>query len=54
MSNNTKDLLVDQLSLQEKQLRYNYDNLLEQYFSQKKNVQIAKEVLDQMNLLVLH
>ena len=49
MSNNTKDLLVDQLSLQEKQLRYNYDNLLEQYSSQKKNVQIAKEVLEQTN-----
>jgi len=49
MSNNTKDLLVDQLNLQEKQLRYNYDNLLEQYSSQKKNVQVAKEVLEQMN-----
>ena len=49
MSNNTKDLLVDQLTLQEKQLRYNYDNLLEQYSSQKKNVQVAKEVLEQMN-----
>jgi len=49
MSNNTKDLLVDQLSLQEKQLRYNYDNFLEQYFSQKNNIKISKEVLDQMN-----
>ena len=49
MSNNTKDLLVDQLNLQEKQLIYNFDNLLEQYSSQKKNVQVAKEVLEQMN-----
>ena len=50
ISKNTKDLLTDQLTLQEKQLRYNYKNLLEQYFSQKDNVEIAKEVLDQMNL----
>ena len=49
ISNNTKDLLVDQLTIQEKQLRYNYDNLLEQYSSQKKNVQVTKEVLEQMN-----
>jgi len=50
ISENTKALLTDQLSLQEKQLRYNYNNLLEQYFSQKDNVEIAKEVLDQTNL----
>jgi len=50
ISENTKDLLTDQLALQEKQLRYNYNNLLEQYISQKDNVEIAKEVLDQMNL----
>jgi outer membrane protein TolC len=49
ISNNTKDLVTDQLSLQEKQLRYNYNNLLEQYSSQKTNVQVAKEVLEQMN-----
>jgi outer membrane protein len=49
ISMNTKDLLKDQLSLQEKQLKYNYENLLEQYYSQKSNVQVAKEVLDQMN-----
>jgi outer membrane protein TolC len=50
VSENTKDLITDQLTLQEKQLRYNYNNLLEQYFSQKENVEISKEVLDQMNL----
>ncbi len=50
ISENTKNLLTDQLTLQEKQLRYNYNNLLEQYISQKDNVEIAKEVLDQMNL----
>ena len=54
INENTKDLLTDQLTLQEKQLRYNYNNLLEQYVSQKDNVEIAKEVLDQMNLKFLH
>jgi len=52
ISENTKDLLTDQLTLQEKQFRYNYNNLLEQYISQKENVNIAKEVLDQMNLKI--
>jgi outer membrane protein TolC len=50
ISTNTKDLLTDQLTLQEKQLRFDFNNLLEQYKSQKENVEIAKEVLDQMNL----
>jgi len=52
VSENTKALIIDQLTLQEKQLRYNYNNLLEQYISQKENVDIAKEVLDQMNLKI--
>ncbi len=50
VNENTMDLLTDQLALQEKQLNYNYKNLLEQYFSQKENVDLSKEVLDQMNL----
>ena len=50
ISTNTKDLLTDQLTLQEKQLRFDFNNLLEQYISQKDNVDISKEVLDQMNL----
>jgi len=50
ISENTKDLLTDQLTLQEKQLSYNYKNLVEQYLSQKENVVISKEVLDQMDL----
>lgn len=54
ISSNTKDLLVDQLSLQEKQLRYNYDNFREQYFSQKNNIKISKEVLEQMNRKFKH
>ena len=47
---NTKELLTDQLSIQERQLRYNYNNLFEQYLNQKENVEVAKEVLDKMNL----
>lgn len=50
LSKNTQDLLTEQLTLQERQLRYNYNNLLEQYQSQQTNVEIAKEVLDNMKL----
>ena len=50
ISENTKDLLTDQLTLQENQLSYNYKNLNEQYLSQKENVVVSKEVLDQMDL----
>jgi outer membrane protein TolC len=48
ISENTKELLTQQLTLQEKQLRYNYNNLFDQYQSQKTNVEITKEVLDKM------
>ena len=50
ISANTKDLLKQQLTLQEKQLNYNYSNLLEQYLNQKSSVDVAKEVLEKMNL----
>ena len=50
IARNTKELLTDQLTMTEKQLRYNYDNLLEQFESQKMNVNVAKDVLDHMNL----
>jgi len=50
ISQNTQELVKQQLSTQEKQLRYNYLNLMEQYMNQKNNVEIAKEVLDNMNL----
>jgi outer membrane protein TolC len=49
-STNTQALLTQQLTLQERQLRYNYNTLLEQYATQKENVEIAREVLDKMNL----
>jgi outer membrane protein TolC len=48
ISENTKDLLTQQLTVQESQLRFNYNNLIEQYQNQKANVEIAKEVLENM------
>ena len=50
ISNNTKDLLTQQLSMAQKQLLFNYKNLFEQYRNQKTNVEVAKEVLDKMQL----
>lgn len=50
ISTNTKELLTQQLTLQERQLRYNYNTLLDQYEMQKANVEIAREVLEKMNL----
>lgn len=50
ITRNTKELLVQQLTVQESQLRFNYTNLLEQFQSQKNNVEIARQVLDNMKL----
>lgn len=50
IAQNTKELVKEQLTIQEKQLRYNYNNLLEQYMNQKHNVEIAREVLEKMKL----
>ncbi|MBU3928594.1 MAG: TolC family protein [Bacteroidetes bacterium] len=50
ISENTKELISQQLITQEKQLRFNFNNLFEQYQNQKANVDIAKEVLEKMNL----
>ncbi|MBE9468902.1 MAG: TolC family protein [Bacteroidetes bacterium] len=49
-SQNTKELVSQQLTLAEVQSKYNYNNYLEQYENQKSNVVIAKEVLDQIKL----
>ncbi len=43
---NNKSLMMDQLQLQESQLRYNYNSALENYNLQKKNIEVAKSVLD--------
>jgi len=50
IAENYKELVNQQLTIQEKQLRFNLNNLLEQYQNQKINVDVAKEVLDKMNL----
>jgi outer membrane protein TolC len=44
----TKDMVTEQLLLQEKQLRYNLDNANLQYISQKDNVEVSKRVYTSM------
>lgn len=41
---NTKDMIAEQLQLQEKQLRYNLVNANLQYISQKNNIEVSKRV----------
>ena len=48
--NNTRELMDQQISLQERQARFNLNNLLEQYETQKRNVEISKEVFESMKL----
>ena len=50
ITENNIDLLSQQLQIQEKQLRFNLNNMLEQYKSQKVNVDLAKEIYDKMSL----
>ena len=47
---NNKSMLIDQLLIQEKQLRFNLTTALEQYESQKNNVAVSKRVYDNLNL----
>ena len=47
---NNKELLTDQLLIQEKQLRFNLRTGLEQYESQKSNVEVSRRVYDNINL----
>ncbi len=49
MAENQKDLLYEQLLIQEKQLRYNLNNALEQYESQKNNMRVARRVYDNIH-----
>ncbi|HUX95135.1 MAG TPA: TolC family protein [Bacteroidales bacterium] len=44
----TKDMVTEQLLLQEKQLRYNLVNANQQYISQKENVEVSKRVYTSM------
>ena len=47
---NNKGLLTDQLMIQEKQNRFNLNTAIEQYESQKNNVEVSKRVYDNINL----
>lgn len=46
MSKISRDILEDQLKLQEKQFRYDLQSSLENYFTQKENVEVAQRVYD--------
>ncbi len=46
MSQINRDILEDQLKLQEKQFRYDLQSSLENYFTQKENVDVAQRVYD--------
>ena len=45
---NTKEMVSDQLKMQEKQLRFNLQNANMQYISQKGNVEVSKRVYSSM------
>ena len=47
---NSKELLTDQLLIQEKQLRYNLSSGMEEYENQKDNVEVSRRVYDNINL----
>ncbi|MBN2862664.1 MAG: TolC family protein [Bacteroidales bacterium] len=46
VAENQKELLSEQLMIQEKQLRFNLNTALEQYESQKANVEVAQRVFE--------
>ncbi len=46
MAQNNRIIMEDQLYLQEKQFRYNLESSLENYFTQKENVEVAQRVYD--------
>ena len=46
MARTNRDILEDQLRLQEKQLRYDLQNSLENYHTQRENVEVAQRVFD--------
>ena len=47
---NNKSLLTDQILMQEKQYRFNLRSGMEQYQSQKENVEVSKRVYNSINL----
>ena len=46
MSVNNRNIMVDQLYLQEKQFRYNLESSLENFYTQRENVDVAQRVYD--------
>jgi outer membrane protein len=46
MAQNNREMLEDQLVLQEKQFKYNLQNSLENYYTQQENVEVALSVYD--------
>jgi len=46
MAQVNRDIMEDQLLLQEKQYKYNLQNSLENYFTQQENVEVAQRVYD--------
>jgi outer membrane protein len=50
MAENQKEFLSEQLLIQERQIRYNLNNAIEQYESQSENVKVAKRVFDNITL----
>ncbi|MFO8022920.1 MAG: TolC family protein [Perlabentimonas sp.] len=49
IAENQKDFLSEQLMIQEKQLRYNLRNAIDQYESQKANVEVSMRVYENLN-----
>ena len=47
---NTKEIVTDQLVMQEKQLKFNLKSAMEQYESQKENVELAQRIYDNTEL----
>lgn len=47
---NTKEIVTDQLLMQEKQLRYNLTSAMEQYESQKTNIELAQRIYNNTEL----
>jgi len=46
MSQTNRSIMEDQLQLQEKQFKYNLQSSMENYFTQKENVEVAQSVYD--------
>ena len=49
IAKNQKDLVSEQLLIQERQLRFNLNNAIEQHESQRANLEVARRVYDNIN-----